>query len=175
MRYKIVASFDNNSTDYLKSINYTLRKKLRLNRYNNNYHIEIISTSNMDLNVLNKVLSDILTPYKKFMVRIDDNICINANNRKINLKVLNKGYLSKITRNISDTLRLYGFKLNKCYDECDFYMTIFDFNRRNSHYINRLNNSFNLVKNTLKINKIEVLGINDKKELLVKSFPLREY
>lgn len=175
MKYKIVAFFDDNSTDYLRNINCNLRKKFRLNRYDYNFHIEMISTPNADLNVLNKVLLNILTPYKNFKVKIDDNLHINPHSRKISLKVLNKGYLSKITRNISDTLLLYGFKIDKQSEDCDFYVTISDFDRRNLNYINKSNTNVNIIKNTLKVNKIKLLAFNSNREFILKSYTLREY
>lgn len=182
MRYYLVALFDKQSYSYMEEIQKTICKKYKLYKNMPMMHItlEVIGDPNMEK--LTKIVSDILKPYKKFKVGINSDICFNPPYKSVNLKVENKGYIIRLARQINDTLKLHGFDVRESIDKWDLHVSL-----ANTNFITRELSAKEYVAacestkkedscRMAKIDRIELWKpISNRREMVVKSFPLRDF
>lgn len=182
MKFHLVALFDIDSNKLIENTQRNLCRKYKLHKISQrHFFIPIQTVIDPDIEKFNKIVSDTLAPYKKFKVRINPNICLDKSLKTINLKIDNQGYINRIARNISDTLCLSGFNIKP--------------DNENELQIALANASYNLRKSlggddgTTAITKTEeasfsfakIIGLqlwksaNNKKDTLVKDYPLRDY
>lgn len=184
MKYEIVALFDNNSTCHMDNIVIKLCRKYKLNRTSKYPYVHIGTVSNVKtekFDELDSLIYKIIKPYKKFKVQLNNNIIINEENKLINLKIQNKGYMTRICRNINDILSLSGFNVKYLNEEDELYIPLAStiINKRN-YFLK--NNNFHplwsyIQDDTFKISEIEIWQTfsNSKKDCLVKTYELRDY
>ncbi|MCY6372077.1 2'-5' RNA ligase [Clostridium ganghwense] len=181
MKYHLVALFDDKSNDFITSTQQKLCKKYKLYKTNQKFHIPIQTIINPDMDKFNKIVLDTLAPYKKFKVQVSPNLYLDKSSKTLNLKVQNKGYIIRIARNITDTLSLSGFTLKNDYEKnLQIYIANSNYTIRkslsNESTIALTTKTENSDYNFAKINRLELWKpINNKKEILIKSYPLREY
>ncbi|MDD5794183.1 hypothetical protein ACTNDG_06985 [Clostridium sp. HCP1S3_B4] len=179
MKYYIVALFDEDSYESLNPIQKKVSKKFKAHRNSPLAHITLNVLENPNMEKLNTVMEKNLKPYKKFKVQACNDITISETLKNVNLKIENLGYIKKIERSISDSLELYGLNSKSFSDEN------FGISLANVNYINKDKNGQlptasldQIVKNssnmTFKISKFEIWKQNNnRKEICVKSYPLR--
>lgn len=181
MNYHFVALFDEDSNDYIQVLQKKVCKKYKLYRLNSQFHIPLLTLVDPDIDKFNTVISDLLTPYKKFKVKLNNKMYLDKNTKTVNFKIENKGYINRISRNSNTTLNLYGFNLKNPVDE-DLHISLANSNYSLRKMLNRNNsnipifNNHMYIKQFAKISKLELWRpLSNKKSLLIKSFPLREF
>lgn len=182
MKYHLVALFDNDSNKLIEVTQRNLCRKYKLHKlHQQQFFIPIQTVIDPDMEKLNKIVTDTLAPYKKFKVRINPSICLDKSLKTINLKIDSQGYIIRIARNISDTLCLSGFNVKPDYEK-ELHIAL-----ANSNY--NLRKSLNQDEQSTAIDKIGDESYNfarithlqlwksgsNKKEVLVKDYPLRDY
>jgi 2'-5' RNA ligase len=182
MRYYLVALFDNNSYKEIEGIQKNICKKYKLYKNLPVLHITLEILGDPDMDKLDEVLGKILRPYKKFKVEISDVICFDAPYKSVNLKIENKGYISRLARIINDTLKLHGFEVRENIDNWDLHVSLANTNYAirewsKSEYATACNSTKNDGFYKLAtVDRIELWKpINNKKEMILKSYPLKQY
>ncbi|MBU5486299.1 2'-5' RNA ligase family protein [Clostridium sp. MSJ-11] len=182
MKYYLVALFDEESYKYMEGIQRSICRKYKLYKNMPMLHITLEIIDDPDIEELSRIVNNIISPYKKFKVMIDGAICFDPPYKSVNLKLQNKGYISRLARKINDTLKLSNFKVRDNIDNWDLHISL-----ANTNYAQREWNSREYlnacemtkgknVKRTATIERIELWKpINNRKEMVVKSFPLREF
>lgn len=182
MKYYLVALIDDNSTDNIVSIQKFLNKKYRLYKNISNLYIPLGSVSNAELDKLDEIIQKILSPYKKFKVGINNDIFINDTTNTVNLKVRDKGYINQISRAIFDMLNTHNIT-SKDFSSYEYFnMPISNANNairkaytNNSFVIDNSKEKCELINYT-KIGKIEIWKqLNNRKDTLIKSYPLKDF
>lgn len=182
MKYYLVALFDNNSYSFVESIQKDICKKYKLYRKLPVLHItlEVIDDPNIDK--LDKIVSDIMKPYKKFRVELNGVICFDPPYKSVNLKVENRGYITRLVRQINENLKLNHFKVRENVDNWDLHVSLANTNYASrkwstSEYKIACEDAKNInPQKVVRINKLELWKpINNKKTMTVKSFSLKEY
>jgi 2'-5' RNA ligase len=180
MKYYLVALFDTESYSVMETIQKNICRKYKLYKNIPMLHITLETIEDPDMDKLSKVLSDILKPYKAFKIETSGTICFDPPYKSVNLKVENKGYIIRLARTINDTLKLHGFNVSESIEDLDLHVSL-----ANSNYAIREwpGKEYAATSNDAKkdgfyklakIERIELWKtINNKKEMLVKSFPLR--
>lgn len=182
MKYYLVALFDDESYKEIEEIQRNLCKKYRLYKNLPMLHITLEIIGEPNLEKLNTIVSDIVKPYKKFRVEINGVICFDPPHKSVNLKVESKGYIMKLARILNNTLKLHGFEVRENMDNWDLHVSLANTNFAvrewsSSEYIAACDTSkkqgfYKLAK----IDRIELWKpINNKKNMVVKSFPLRDF
>jgi 2'-5' RNA ligase len=182
MKYYLVALFDNETYDFMEEVQRNLCRKYRINRNTPAFHITMEVVGNPDIDKLSKIINDIIKPYKKFKVQINGAICFNPPYKSLNLKVEGKGYIATLVRRINDTLKLHGFEVREDIHEWDYHVALASPNYaakewNTSEYSAafesaRKENIFKMAK----VDRIELWKqVNNKKEMTVKTFSLREF
>ncbi|CAM2870672.1 hypothetical protein HAHI6034_06740 [Hathewaya histolytica] len=185
MKYQLVALFDDESHNKIEGIQRQICKKFKLYRSNPSIYIPLSVVSNPDMEKLDHVITKILAPYKKYKVNIMNGLYVNPETKQVNLVIDEKGYMSRIWRNIIDNLDLYGFKLSHIsFENLNINLQI---PLANANYnIKKIaNQSVIPVKRELsaeehlnfgKIDRIELWKVsNNKRDILVKSFELKNF
>ncbi|MGK0466510.1 hypothetical protein [Clostridium sp.] len=182
MKYFLVALFDEDSNSIIQNIQRDICKKYKLYKSSPNLYIPITAITNPDLEKLDVVVSKIVNPYKKFKVDLNNSINLSENFSQVSLKVEDKGYIFRLARNITDTLDLHGFNVNKENDPINLHILLANAN----HTIKKSSNGGSisiddsLDKNDFykfaKVSRLELWKqISNKKEMLVKTYTLRNY
>lgn len=180
MKYYIVALFDEDSYEDINPIQKKVSKKFRANRNSPMPYIALDVLDNPNIDKLNMLIEKTLKPYKKFKIQVSDNVSFCEPLKTVNLNIEDRGYIKKIDRSLNDTLSLNGFTVkSQNLDELSIALG-------NVNYFNKdkkqdpimppsqlQKDGNNLV---LKITKFEIWKItNNKKEVCMKSFPLRSF
>lgn len=182
MKYYLVALFDSESYAAIEGIQKNICRKYKLNKNAPMLHIPLEAIEDPDFDKLYKVIYDILKPYKKFKVETNGVISSDPPYKAVNLKIEDKGYIIRLARTINDTLRLHGFNVKENTDNFNLHVSLGSTNYPNKEWANReyvaassnakAPDSYRLAK----IDKIELWkSTNNKKEMLIKSFPLKDY
>lgn len=182
MKYFIVALFDDDSNSKIQNIQRDICRKYKLYKSSPNLYIPITAITNPDLEKLDVVVSKIIGPYKKFKVDLNNSIGLSENFSQVNLKVQDKGYIFRLARNITDTLDLHGFNVNKDNEAIDLRILIANAN----HIIKKTSNGGTIsIDDSLnkddffkfaKVSRLELWKqVSNKKEMLVKTYNLRDY
>jgi hypothetical protein len=182
MKYYLVALFDKESYAKMEIAQKKLCQKYKLYKNNPMLHIVLETIEEPDMEKLNKVILDMLKPYKKFKVETNGTVYFDPTYKSVNLKVENKGYIVRFARQFNETLKLHGFNVKQNIDNLDLHVSL-----ANSNYAIREwagNEYIAACSETRKdgfcrmsiIDRIELWKpINNKREMMIKSFPLREY
>lgn len=182
MKYFLVALFDDGSNSTIQNIQRDICRKYKLYKNTPNLYISICDITNPDLEKLDMVISKIMIPYKKFKININNSISLSENFTQVNLKVEDKGYIYRLARTITDTLNLHGFNVKSEDAAIDLRILMANAN----HIIKKAYNGgaicidANLDKDDFykfaKVFKIELWKqVSNKKEMVVKTYNLREY
>jgi len=182
MKYFLVALFDDLSNSTIQSIQKDVCRKYKLYKSSPNLYIPISAITNPDLEKLDAVVSKILAPYKRFKVGINNSIGLSENFSQVNLNVYDKGYIFRLAKNITDTLDLHSFNVRNDDNNIDLRILIANSN----HIIKKLCNGATVsIDDTLdkddffkfvKVSRLELWKqVSNKKEMLVKTYELREY
>lgn len=175
MKYYIVALFDDESYKCLNPIQRNFSKKFKANRNSPIPHIILEVIENPNVDKLDPLITKIMNPYKKFKVEIEPNVFICEANKTVALSLQDKGYIKRLSRLISETLKLHGFSM-KSFDMPT------NVSLANLNYVNRdlkkgdgevtIQSAFD----TLKVNRIELWKIsNNKRETLIKTYHLKDF
>lgn len=182
MRYYLVALFDKESCLSIEELQKSLCKKYRLYKSSCALHITLDIVGNPDMDKLDKVLTDIINPYKKFKVQINGAMCFSPPYKSIALRIENKGYIIRIARLINETLRLYGFEVIDNAQKFDLHVDLADTNSAvrewsaDKYSAACENAKKEEVFKTAKIDRIELWkSINSKKDIVIKSYVLRDF
>ncbi|MBC2580917.1 2'-5' RNA ligase family protein [Clostridium sp. DJ247] len=182
MKYYLVALFDKESYSYIENIQRNICRKYKIYKNIPVLHITLEVIGDPDVDKLTKVVSDMLKPYKKFKTEINGAICFDPPYKSVNLKIENKGYIIRLARQLNETLKLHGFEVRSNIDDWDLHVAL-----ANTNYAIREWSSKEYVAacesakkenihKMAKIDRIELWKpINNKKEMTIKSFLLRDY
>lgn len=181
MKYNLVALFDEESNRLIEETQRNLCKKYKLYKTQQRFCIHIQTVVDPDVEKLDKIIKDILAPYKKFKVQLDHRFYFDKSFKTVSLKIEQGGYINTIIRTVTDILALSGFNIQ---DEAnrDLCLPLANLN----YYIRKsieedasdiLNTSAeDICYNFAKVNSFELCRpINNKKEAFIKDYPLREY
>ena len=169
MKYYVVAVFDEDS---YKNFSYTqknLSKRFRGNRNSPTPYIPLEAIENPNLEKLELVIEKLIKPYKLFKVRLTNEILPIDNNKTLNIKITDYGYIKRLNRIISDTLKLHGFNVLDFNSDSLMYLSV-----ANLNFIPK-DMTYKCVCETLKVDRIEIWKLsNNKKETVIKSYPLKK-
>jgi len=182
MKYLLNLYFNKDSKEYLEKLQKSLARRYRINKFLPSLSILLgtVDTNNLDKLIL--VVEDFISPYKYFKIYLE-NACIFENSNKIIIgMVLDKGYISRIERQISEKLVQNGF--NKSEQGNRFGLFIFLSSNVNvdkkinfkDFEIQLKNCKKEALNKYLTIEGVEILksGIG-KKDALIKKISLKEY
>ncbi|MBU5592331.1 2'-5' RNA ligase family protein [Clostridium sp. MSJ-4] len=182
MKYYLVALFDKDSYKSIEDIQRNISKKYKLYKNLPTLHITLEVIDDPNLNKLDEILTDILKSYKQFKVEISDVICFNEPYKSVNLKVENKGYIQRLNRVINDKLKLHGFNVRNRASEWDLHISLANTNFASREWSNHeFLNACTKAQNEgfyklAKIERIELWKpINNKRDMLIKSYPLKTF
>ena len=181
MKYYIVALFDDNSYEVIAPIQKNLSKRFKGNRHSPQPYIALDVLDNPNIDKLCMAMEKVIKPYKRFKVELCDDVIINENMKTITLKILNEGYIKKISRSLRDTLSLYGIH-SKFTQDTQLTVSLANltyFNKDNKKYKNDI--ACDLVRKseksiTLKVSRFEIWKVSsNKRETCLKSYPLKTF
>lgn len=180
MKYYLVAMFDKESNEYLEQVQKNLCKKYKLYKSLPLLYITLEVINDPDLEKLDKILTDILKPYKKFKVMLNGAECSNSAQKFANLKIENKGYIMRLSRLFNDRLKLYGFDIKSNAASHDLTIALTGSIFRNKEDNAKEKNSelvrYEDLSRMLTIDRLELWkNVNNRKEMVVKKYPLRDY
>ncbi len=182
MKYYLVALFDKDSYSFVENIQKDICKKYKLYKKLPVLHItlEVIDDPNFD--ELDKIVSELIKPYKRFKVDINGVICFDPPYKSVNLKVENKGYIIKIAKKLNDKLKSLNFNVRQNIDNWDLHVSL-----ANTNYASRKwsTEEYRIAcestritdpQRMARIDRIELWKpVNNKKTMTIKSYPLKEY
>lgn len=176
MKYYLVALFDEESYKNLMPIQRNLSKKFRANRNSPTPYIPLEVVENPNIDKLDLVLEKIVKPYKHFKVQLSTQVSISEANKTLNVSIEDRGYIKRLNRLINDTLKLHGFITKDFNIDLSMHISLATLNyvpkdmKKTDSEI-----TYKSDVNTLKVNRIEIWKVsNNKRETLVKSYPLKE-
>jgi hypothetical protein len=180
MKYQLVALFDQNSNEFIDVIQRDLCKKYKVYKLKSDFCIRLQTFNDANIDEFTKIIQESIIPYKKFKVQISPELFLDDYSKLVGLKVDKSGYINKISRNLSDTLSLHGFNLTN--HKNNFGIPVVSSNYHIRKMFKEKTPCVINSKNDLpyigfaKIERLELRkSINNKKEILIKSFPLRDY
>lgn len=176
MKYYLVALFDDESYKNLNPIQKNLSKKFRANRNSPAPYIPLEVIENPNIDKLDVVVDKIVKPYKNFKVQLMKEVTISENNKTLNIKIQDVGYIKRMNRLMNDTLKLHGFNVDENSNELPMHISLANLNlipRDIKKHDGEI--SFKAKCDTLKVDRIELWRFsNNKRETLVKSYPLKK-
>jgi 2'-5' RNA ligase len=182
MKYYLVALFDTESYSAMEKIQKSICQKYKIYKNIPMLHITLETIEDPDMDKLSQVITDILKPYKRFKVETNGIICFDPPYKSVNLKIENKGYIIRLAKIINDRLKLHGFNVRENIDNWDLHVSLANTNYAIREWSGReyvaacIDAKKDGFYRMSKIDRIELWKpINNKKEMLVKSFPLRNY
>lgn len=176
MKYYLVALFDDESYKNLNPIQRNLSRKYRANRNSPIPYIPLEIVENPNLDKLNVLVDKIIKPYKHFKVELTPKVTLCDTSKTLNLQIEQVGYIKRLNRLISDTLKLHGFTVKNVNSEQDLYLALANINHVNKDS-KKIDSEFELKSNisTLKVNRIELWKIsNNRRETLIQTYPLKK-
>lgn len=176
MKYYLVALFDDESYKNLNPVQRNLSKRFRANRNSPTPYIPLEVVENPNIDKLDLVVDKIIKPYKNFKVQLSSEVTVSENNKTLNLKIQDVGYIRRLNRLINDTLKLYGFNVQEYNNENPIHISLANLNFIPKD-MKKLDSEINFKSNieTLKIDRIELWKFsNNKRETLIKSYPLKK-
>ena len=177
MKYYLVALFDDESYKNLSPIQRNLSKKFRANRNSPIPYIPLEIIENPNVDKLNTVIDKVLKPYKYFKVELSPKVSISDTNRTLNMEVQDIGYIKRLSRLISDNLKLHGFNAKNLNTTENMHLALANMNYFNKD-TKRMDGAIEYKCNlsTLKVNRIELWKIsNNRRETLIQTYPLKHF
>jgi len=182
MKYYLVALFDKDSYSFVENIQKSVCRKYKLYKKLPILHVTLEVIDDPNLDELDKIVTEFIKPYKKFKVELNGSICFSPPYKSVNLKVEPKGYIMRIARNINDKLKLLNFNVSSNIDSCDLHVSLGSTNYATrqlpaeEYRIACESTKKNGPQSMAKIDRIELWKpINNKKNITVKSYILKEY
>jgi len=182
MKYSIVALFDKESNSQMEFMQKKLCQRYKLYKNVPMLHITLEVIDEPDLEKLSKIMGDMLKPYKKFKVETSGVVSFDPSYKSVNLKIEDKGYIIRLARQFNDTLKLHGFKVKTNVENLDLHVALANSNYpikewSNNEYIAASDTTKKQgFKKMSKVERIEIWKhINNKKDMVIKSFQLRDY
>jgi 2'-5' RNA ligase len=182
MKYYLVALFDNNSYKDIEEVQRNICRKYKIYKNLPVLHITLEIIGDPDMDKLDEIVSKILKPYKKFKVEVSDVICFDEPYKSVNLKVENKGYINRLARILNETLKLHGFDVRDTIQGWDLHVSLANTNYAVREWSKReYNSACNAAKREgfyklATVDRVELWKpINNKKEMVVKSYQLKGY
>jgi len=176
MKYYLVALFDDESYKNLNPIQKNLSKKFRANRNSPTPYIPLEVIENPNIDKLDVVVDKIIKPYKNFKVQLSPEVSISETNKTLNMKIQEVGYIKRINRLMNDTLKLHGFNVQETSGNSSMHISLANLNFIPKD-MKRIDGEikFKSKCDTLKVDRIELWRFtNNKRETLVKSYPLKK-
>lgn len=179
MKYYIVALFDEESYETILPIQRNISKKYKGYRNSPIPHVTLSILDNPNIEKLTSIVEKVISPYKKFKIELNSNVYISDQLHSLNLQIENRGYITKIKKELFQLLELHGFNdlIN-----LDSSLSISIANINHSNKDSKRNEmSCDLIRRnakttTLKINKIEIWKFsNNRRETPLKSFILKNF
>lgn len=179
MKYYLVALLDKDSCKQLEPIQKSFSKRYKIYKGIIKPYIFLHSLENPDIDKLDKLMCNLLTPYKKFKVELDyisykGNPC-----RELNLNIESKGYIGRFNRKIDDILITNGFNSPSAENSQVMSICLANTTQGLKDFTNE---QFKIIPNskpcfdTLKIDRVELWKLsNGKKPSILKSYTLRDY
>lgn len=175
MKYYLVALFDNNSYQKVESIQRSICKKYKLYKKLPVLYINLEVINEPDIDKLDSIISEVLKPYKRFKVELKKNVLFDSPCKSLNLEVESKGYISRIARNINEKLIATGFDIKNTLDALHIPLANTNFNKK-WEADNQSVDTDTASKEMARVDRIELWkAVNNKKTLVIKSYPLKEY
>lgn len=178
MKYYLVALPDKDSNEHLEQIQRNLCRKYKLFKSTPLLYITMEVIGDPDIDKLSRIVSDIVKPYKKFKVSVNGAECSNAAMKYANLKIENKGYIVRLTRHFNEKLKMNGFDVKENNQEQQLYIPLTGNLFHNKEVSNKENEAVKSenINKMVTIDRIELWrNVNNRKDILVKKFQLREY
>ncbi|MEG1004482.1 MAG: hypothetical protein RSD13_05340 [Clostridium sp.] len=179
MKYYIVALFDDSSYEIINPIQKNVSKRFKGNRNSPAPYIALEVLDNPNVEKLNVIIEKVLKPYKKFKVELSEDLSLCEDNKTINLKINERGYIKKIDRALKDTLKLHGFNIREnSLDNISISLANLNYIPKDKKKPNETQNSLNfkLENTTLKIDKFQLWKVpNNKREFRLKDFELKTF
>lgn len=176
MKYYLVAVFDDESYKNLNPIQKNLSKRFRANRNSPTPYVLLDVVENPAIDKLEPVVEKIINPYKLFKVQLTNEVHFSEINKNLNIKIADIGYIKRMTRLLSDTLKLHGFNVLDSNLESPMNLSIANINyvpkdiKKSEGEI-----TYKCTCETLKVDRIEIWKFgNNKKEVVIKSYPLKK-
>lgn len=180
MKYSLVALFDKNSNEFINEIQKSLCRKYRVYKIKSDFSIKLQTINDSSYEEFSKIIYDSLSPYKKFKIQISPELFLDDRSKLVGVKVDKSGYIKKITRNLSESLYQHGYNVSN--QKNNFGITVVNSNYHIRKIFKDHSNCTMKNKNEtpylgfVRINRLELRKpINNKKDILIKSFPLRDY
>lgn len=174
MKYYLVALFDNDSYKHITPMQRNLSKRFKANRNSPMPHVLLEVLDNPNVEKLDVIIEKILKPYKNFKIEVCDKVLVSENNRTVNIKIQDVGYIKRLSRIIKDTLKLHNFNTKNYTINSNAGISL-----ANLNYIpkeNKYNDIYRSDINTLKVNRIELWKVsNNRRETIIKSYPFKEF
>lgn len=177
MKYYLVALFNEDSNSYIESIQKKICKKYKLNYDFPKLCIPLEVLENPDIDKLGPIIEEILKPYKKFKIKLNNGRFFNSTFKSVELKVENEGYIVRLARKLNVTLKKNGYEVKGNVENPQIFIPLI-----NTNYVPK---DFNFTSDTLSeldttklptVDKLELWKtINSKKKAVVKSFPFKSF
>jgi hypothetical protein len=177
MKYYLVALFDDESYKNLSPIQKNLSKRYKANRNSPIPYIPLEVLENPNIDKLNLVIDKVLKPYKFFKVELSSKVSVSDTSKTLNLQVHDIGYIKKLSRLLSDNLKLHGFNTKSLNANENIHLTLANMNYFNKE-VKKIDGSTELKSNlsTLKVNRLELWKIsNNRREILIQTYPLKHF
>lgn len=180
MKYYLVALFDEESCNYIEYLQKNLCKKYKLSKSICNYHIPIEIIGDPNIEKLEEIVAKILHPYKKFKVMVKGISLCDKPYKALGLNIDDKGYIIRLARNINDSLILHGFNVKESSQASDMHVSLaslsYSFRKLLESDLAAASIEEHDIATSLKIDRFELWKpINNKKEAIIRSFPLRDF
>ena len=161
MKYYLVALFDDESYKNLSPIQKNLSKRYKANRNSPIPYIPLEVLENPNIDKLNLVIDKVLKPYKFFKVELSSKVSVSDTSKTLNLQVHDIGYIKKLSRLLSDNLKLHGFNTKSLNANENIHLTLANMNYFNKE-VKKIDGPTELKSNlsTLKVNRL--LTIEEK-------------
>ncbi|MCL2320863.1 MAG: hypothetical protein FWC47_02005 [Oscillospiraceae bacterium] len=184
MKYTINLYFDKDSREYLEKLQKELSRKYRINKFLPSQSIRLGTVEAANLDKLIDTMVDFISPYKYFKIYVE-NACILENPAKIILAmILDKGYISRIERQINECFVQNGFTKAEPLNKLGLFILL----SSNMNFDKKINFNFKDYEMNLKSSKKEFLGKylliegleiiksgSFKKDAIIKKIKLKEY
>lgn len=180
MKYYLVALLDKDSCKMLEPIQKSFSRRYKVYRNMTKPCIFLQSIENPDIDKLDKLISNLLIPYKKFKVELNSISCKGNPCRELNLTLEPKGYIKRFNRKIDDILISNGFNILMHNNQEEISICLAYNNQASKDIIEK--EQYKIIPNskplfdTLKIDRVELWkSPNGKQNSILKSYSLRDY
>ena len=160
-----------------KSNSKNLSKRYKANRNSPIPYIPLEVLENPNIDKLNLVIDKVLKPYKFFKVELSSKVSVSDTSKTLNLQIHDIGYIKRLSRLLSDNLKLHGFNTKSLNANENIHLTLANMNYFNKE-VKKIDGPTELKSNlsTLKVNRLELWKIsNNRREILIQTYPLKHF